>query len=160
MTVTYEAIASQTLGSAASTVTFSSIPSTYTDLVLVVNGFTTIDVQTYIQVNGDTGSNYSVTTMLGDGSSASSSRESGQQAIAAGGYGTSANGNKIVQIQNYSNTTTNKTLLIRANAAGSFVQARVGLYRSISAITSITHYVTSGNFATGSTFSLYGIKAE
>lgn len=159
-TNTYVALDTKTIGTAVPTVTFTNIPQGYTDLVLVVNGFTSADIQTYLQFNGDSSAVYSVTTMLGDGAAASSSRESGQQSIAAGGYGTSANGNKIVQIQNYSNTTTFKTSLIRANAASAFTQARVGLWRSTAAITSITHFATSGNFAVGSTFTIYGIAAS
>jgi hypothetical protein len=74
---TYEAIATQTLGSAAASVTFSSIPGTYTDLVLVVAGTLTTGTENIVmQFNGDTGSNYSVTSLLGDGSTASSFRSS------------------------------------------------------------------------------------
>jgi hypothetical protein len=65
-----------------------------------------------------------------------------------------------MQIQNYSNTTTNKTALIRDNFATYGTFARVALWRSTSAITSITLTMSSSTFATGSQFTLYGIKAE
>jgi hypothetical protein len=74
---TYEAIATQTLGSAAASVTFSSIPSTYTDLVLVCNFETSSNAiaGVYIQFNGDTSTNYSSTNLIGNGSTAESSRQ-------------------------------------------------------------------------------------
>ncbi len=66
----------------------------------------------------------------------------------------------IVQIQNYSNASTYKTCLIRGNDANNYVLATVGLSRSTSAITSISLATSSGaQFVTGSTFTLYGIKA-
>jgi hypothetical protein len=74
---TYEAIATQTLGSAAASVTFSSIPGTYTDLVVVIAGtLTTGSDNVSFQLNGDSGANYSVTVLTGDGSTASSGRAS------------------------------------------------------------------------------------
>ena len=66
----------------------------------------------------------------------------------------------IVQIQNYANTTTYKTLLGRGNRAGGEVQANVGLWRKTpEAINSITIKIGSGNFNSGTIFSLYGIAA-
>ena len=67
--------------------------------------------------------------------------------------------NAIVQFQNYSNTTTYKTVLSRGNNASNLVEAFVGLWRSTSAITAIDIKTQSGNFSIGSTFTLYGIKA-
>ena len=153
---TYEAIATQTLGSAAATVTFSSIPGTYTDLVLVIQGSMATAGGNYIQVNGDTGNNYSVTFMYGDGSSAASTRTTGFPSASAF-YLNTAQSNSILNFMNYSNTTTNKTILSRANS-NEFVSARVSLWRSTAAINSITVGSTF-NYNTGSTFSLYGIKA-
>ena len=72
---TYVAIAEQTLGSAAASVTFSSISGAYTDLVLVsVAGTTTGAPNTFLQLNGDTSTNYSITAIIGDGTSATSGR--------------------------------------------------------------------------------------
>ena len=78
MPATYDKIATYTLPSATSSYTFTSIPSTYTDLVLVVSARMTggggaSAIQ--LQFNGDTGSNYSITTLNGDGSSATSSKK-------------------------------------------------------------------------------------
>ena len=67
--------------------------------------------------------------------------------------------NRIVQIQNYSNTTTYKTGLVRANRAGGGVDAMAGLWRSTAAINSIVITHDTAQFAAGSTFSLYGVQA-
>ena len=160
---TYEAIATQTLGSSVATVTFSSIPSTYTDLVLVFAGTQTGAGVTYIaiQYNGDTGANYSYTALAGNGSAASSGRSSNNNEfyVTLGNPVTTTQNNMIMQVMNYSNTTTNKTTLVRSNNASERTEATVGLYRSTSAINSILVKIGANNFATGSVFSLYGIKA-
>ncbi len=164
--ITYTPIATTTLGSAASSVTFSSISGSYTDLVLVVNakgtGFTGSGTYPYVRYNSDSNTNYSRTWLAGNGSTASSSRGSSEnlQYLVGGTYidGTFSY-NSITQFMNYSNTTTYKTMLSRANNAGVQVDALVGLWRDTSAITSIVIYSSSGNFDTGSTFSLYGITA-
>ena len=163
---TYTPIASQTLSSAAASVTFSGIPQNYTDLVLVMNakgtGFTGSGTYPYVRYNSDSGTNYSRTYLSGNGSSASSGRGTSEnlQYLVGGTYidGTFAY-NSITHFMNYSNTTTYKTMLSRANNSGVQVDALVGLWRSTSAITSMIIYSSSGNFDTGSTFTLYGIKA-
>jgi hypothetical protein len=168
---TYEAIATQTLGSAAATVTFSSIPSTYTDLVLVVTGIgATASTFPWIRFNSLSTSIYSDTSLAGDGSTASSTRRTAQSR----GYiaenvemATTQVTNTIVNIMNYSNSTTYKTYLSRNNKASSGgypgTEAIVGMAQLTAAITSVTVGTAAGgtdyNFATGSTFSLYGIAS-
>ena len=139
-TNTYVAIETKTLSSAVSSVTFSSIPQTYTDLVLVVTNTTGSTNSIALQLGNntlDTGSNYSNTVLQGDGSSASSQRDTSQTSLIFGSTGTGIN-TTICQIMNYSNTTTNKTLLSRANWGGyTLLRALVGLWRSTSAINTI-----------------------
>jgi len=126
---TYTPIASQTLSSAAASVTFSGIPQTYTDLVVVlsVRGTTAsndIDVQG--QFNSDTGSNYSWTRIYGTGSTAGSQRGTSQTVLRIGnmaGSGYTAYSPMILNIQNYSNTTTYKTMLGRPNNPDRIVDA-------------------------------------
>jgi len=159
MTATYDCIATTTLSSAAATVTFSSISASFTDLVLVVNGTWsgTNNFQAITLVfNSDTGANYSRTVLQGDGSSASSSRES------TGNWGIIASdqSNSILHIMNYSNTTTYKTVVSRGSSAGYIVRAVVGLWRSTSAINSVEVKTASNNFNSGTSLTLYGIKAE
>jgi len=159
---TYEAIATQTLGSAASSVTFNSITGSYTDLVLVVSAISsgTAQPDVYMQVNSSS-TNYSRTRLGGNGSSTFSTNITGEGAWVIGPMESTASTNMIVQLMNYSNSTTFKTALIRSNDSAIAVQAMVGLWRFTNAITSIYLYPepAKGNFATGSTFSLYGIKA-
>jgi hypothetical protein len=163
---TYTPIATYTSGSAFSNYTFTSIPSTYTDLILVGNfGTTSGGANIALQVgNGsiDTGSNYSFTFMAGDGSSASSGRASNQAQIYIdySAYASnSISATYIWQIQNYSNTTTNKTVLGRANTPSVGTNACVGLWRSTSAIDRIKIDPQSTTFLANSTFTLYGIQA-
>jgi hypothetical protein len=159
----YTPIATHTIATAASSYVFSSIPATYTDLVLVVNAATgSNDIDMYIQVNSDTATNYSWTRLLGTGGAQISSRASntslGFRVGNMSGTDVGQN-NVIVQFQNYSNTTSNKTVLSRGNNAANLVETFVGLWRSTSAISSMNIKTQSGNFSVGSTFTLYGIKA-
>jgi hypothetical protein len=163
---TYTPIATTTLGSSATSYTFSSIPSTYTDLVLVATVLSADTTTKYltIQFNSDTASNYSDTFLGGNGTAASSVRDASQTEMYITPYGGMLNQTTnpvpvIINVQNYKNATTYKTALYRANQAGSNVLAGVGLWRSTSAITAIKVFVTAGNMASGSTFTLYGIAA-
>lgn len=161
----YEVISTQTLGSAVQTVTLSTIPSTYTDLVIVINAQASLQSDLYLTFNGDTSALYSNATLYGDGTSAGSTRNNrGNAFMTLTFYGavTTTAGASVhtVNIMNYANTTTHKTVLTRANAASSGVDASAGLWGSTAAITSMTFDLPSTRtFSTGSTFTLYGIKA-
>lgn len=159
MPVTYENIATTTLGSTQTTVTFSSIPGTYTDLVLVISGTVSTNQNYALRFNGDTGSNYSDTNLFGDGSSALSNRRSNQTVAYIGVSGTNPSPT-ISNIMNYANTTTNKTIISRsgyATGTAAQVESRVALWRSTAAITSIE--VSQSSMLSGTTLTLYGIKA-
>ena len=163
MAETYEPIATQTLVATAGTVTFTSISGAYTDLVLIANRRysnigTGVD-NTLITFNNDSGANYSNTYMNnGPGAGRISSANS---------LYTSAGGNETAQrysvdiwnIMNYSNTTTYKTSLMRMDFGSTMLQQWVGLWRSTAAINRIDINGSSGTFAIGSTFTLYGILA-
>ena len=161
---TYEPIASQTLGSDAATVTFSSIPQTYTDLVLVVDGAASGDSNPYLRVgNGsvDTGSNYSVTRVSGESTGATSGRGSNLNAGLYNGY-TVPNNERLLlvwHLMSYANTNVFKTALTTTAAGGSWVSRNVALWRSTAAIDIMTVRLSAFNYRSGSTFSLYGIKA-
>lgn len=159
---TYESISSVTLTSNSTTVTFGSIPQTYTDLVLVIVAkITSGGLDMFIRFNSDTGSNYSYTQLYGNGTSAASARGSSQTVGIAGSVYASNDGVAINHIMNYSNTTTNKSWLTRFSRGDGSAQIFANLWRSTSAISSFE--LSSGNpagtFTSGSTFSLYGIKA-
>jgi len=160
MPSTYTPIATTTLGSNAASYTFSSIPSTYTDLVIIYDGVATSSQTFSIQFNGDTGSNYSDTNLGGDGGAASSNRDSNITSAKMGINYSTGRSNFILNVMNYANSTTYKTALCRSNAAVGEVNARVGLWRSTAAITSVLLKMDStSNFASGSTFTLYGVKS-
>lgn len=157
MAATYEPIATTT-ASGVSTITMSSIPSTYTDLVLVIGGGAVSNI--LISFNGAGGTAFSDTFISGNGSSASSGRHSNRANMVMAYVGTgAAQGAFIYDIMNYANTTTYKTTIGRANDAGYEVGAYVGLWQSTAAINSITMVSNGGNYASGTTFTLYGILA-
>lgn len=167
MTVTYEKMATTTLGSSQATVTFSSISSAYTDLVIVLNTLTSVDiVYTRIKFNSDSAANYSSTYLEGSGSVANSNSYSNNNYIQFSYWNAGAGANPettILNIMNYSNSTTNKTALLRYNGVGggaSGVTSTVGLWRNTNAINTIEFSLGSGTFDSGSIFTLYGIKAE
>ena len=167
MPATYESIASTTLTSTAATVSFTSISGSYTDLVLICTVRSTFagnqnDIT--LRFNSDTGNNYSSTWVNGSGSAASSGRNTSQNYgyffyLPAANATAGVWGVGIANIMNYSNTTTNKTVLTRNNDPLAGVGAYAGLWRSTSAITSITIESPLVNLATSSTFTLYGIKS-
>lgn len=164
MPATYEPIATNTLSTATATVTFSSISGTYTDLVLVVNAKSTSGgVDLSMRFNGDSASNYSKTNLYGDAGGAKSTRQTNQTQgnLNLAGYVTNSFGTyQIAHIMNYTNTTTYKTYLSRAGNVSVGVDGIVGTwFKTPEAITSIALFVSGDTFASGSTFTLYGIKA-
>ena len=104
MAITYTPIASITVGTAVPSVTFSSIPQTYTDLILIYNGSSGI-VNLPVRFNGDSGNNYSYVRGFGDGSSSYTDRET-PISYAVYAIGSSTETLATMQINNYSNTTT------------------------------------------------------
>jgi len=159
---TYQPIASTTLGSAASSITLSSIPSTYTDLRLVFVLKNTSADNPIVRLNSDSGTNYSLTQIRGNGSAAQSSRGSNTSETILG-YNTASQWTfNTLDFFSYT-ASTNKTFLITtsedANGSGN-TYSIVSLYRSTSAISTITLSNFSGNtFVAGTTATLYGIKA-
>lgn len=169
MPATYEPIATTTLTSSQSTVDFTGISQSYTDLFLICSMLADNTTGRYAQIrvgNGsiDTGSNYSRTEMNGDGTGAGSSRDPNMSFIytnpqISDWVSTTNPFILTANFQNYSNTTTFKTVLGRYNNSGTRLGAYVGLWRSTSAINQIRVFTSAQSFASGSTFTLYGIKA-
>lgn len=160
---TYSTIATYTVTSAQASYTFSSIPSTYTDLVLVSNAVGTADLNFLLRYNGVTSSEYSSTLIAGSGTTAASSRFTNQTSLRGNYFGyvtTSLTANTIIQIMNYSNTTSYKTSLHRFSNASTGVDYTVGLWRNNAAINSITILNDNATtFAANTIFTLYGILA-
>ena len=162
MPATYEPIATQTLSASTSTVTFSSIPQTYTDLVLVSVFGSTAGMDIVTRFNGDSGSNYSSIRLFAQGSgSVLSSRVGPTNGIQPR---TSANQLSTVttihrqNIMNYTSTTAYKSTIGRYDYPAQ-VEAHIGRWLSTAAITSVSLVSDGQQFTSGSTFTLYGIKA-
>jgi len=165
MPSTYEPIATTTVsGTSTSSVTFSSITGSYTDLKLVFDGQANTGTPVIaLRLNGSSTANYSRTYLGGNGSAAFSGRDTGESAMRTVRLRQSQI-NCIWDLMNYSNTTTFKTVLGRGTDASTELIQHAFLFRgssgsSTAAITSITVLLDSDAFSNGSTLTLYGIKA-
>jgi hypothetical protein len=161
----YESIATAT-PSGSSSVTFSSIPSTYQHLQIRVNVINASVTQYLIRPNNDTtNGNYACHTLYGDGSSAGAGGSTASNPIIAcnlSNPSTSSPQTMIIDIQDYASTTKFKTIRVLTgndrNGAGG-IELNSVLWRSTSAITSLVFpNANSVNYNSGSVFSLYGIK--
>lgn len=168
MTLTYIPIASTTLSTAQTVVTFSSIPATYTDLVVRLSARRSASGRTDLDIwfNSDT-TNYSRTHLQGNGATATSGTGSGSKLrvvnVVTGATDTADSFNSVeLYIPNYLSSTskpisadgaheTNSTTAFRVVAAGLWYLSPA------EAITSISFQGAAGDFASGSTFHLYGI---
>lgn len=162
MPATYEKIATTTLGSAAASITFSSIAASWTDLKLVFNFRSTTGLCIAgLRFNNDSGTNYSNTILTGDGTSATSSRYTNGTNLGnqSGFLNTNVWGMLDFDIFSYSGSTFKTCLYTKsydANGSG-YVMKEVGLWRSTSAINRIDLFSGANQFATGSIATLYGI---
>ena len=95
----YEVISTTTLGTTQNQVDFSSIPGSYTDLVLIMTGGVTSSADVWLRMNGDTASNYSRTRLYADGTTVASSRNSSVSAIFVSVGTVGSNANMVIQIQ-------------------------------------------------------------
>ena len=161
MASTYTPIETYTVsGTSTNTITFNSF-SGYTDLEIVCNVLgTNGSTDAVIQFNGDTGANYSQTVIRGNGTTAQSVRYTVCYLDSYSTWDTGKNTVVKISLMNYENTTTYKSFLTRISMAAGDIAAAANLWRSTSAITSLTIKTSGGNAITaGSTFTLYGIKA-
>jgi hypothetical protein len=158
MPTTYTTVASYTFASAGTVYTFSSIPSTYTDLVLVMSninsgGATGLN----IRINGDTGSNYAYMRMYGSSSTINSD---GDTSLSTGGasIGIIDTGVSVVTSnwQNYANTTMFKSIITQ-HAGPQYNDVYATLWANTTAINSIQFSQGGQNFDIGTNFTLYGI---
>lgn len=155
-TPTYTPLANITLTGSQNTVTFSNIPNTYRDLVLVMTyTSSSAGAAVRITVNGDTGTNYSYLRMIGDATSARANSGTPSY-IYAGDHNTLIR-NNLIQFMDYSATNKHKSVLVRYNGNNESVQAAVSRWANTNAITSITISTGTGTWSPGSTFALYGI---
>jgi hypothetical protein len=155
-TPTYTPLATVTLGTAAASVTFSSIPATYRDLIFVFNGTTTIDDGVGLRFNGDTGSNYTNVRMFGNSGGAGSDTISTTRIVSTAGN-TSLRTAFISQVMDYLATDKHKTVLTRNNITDNNVTAIASRWANTAAITSVTVLSPGSTITSGSTISLYAI---
>ena len=164
MPATYEPIATTTGTGSSGTISFTSIPGTYTDLVMVFDGAVASGGTaglTFTINNITTGTLYSFTRLQGNGSTASSSRGTAANDGSFGYVSSSNRSTSILNVMNYSNSTTFKTAIARSlthDATDGRVGAYVTLFRDTPPVTRLD-IIASQNFTTASTFTLYGIKA-
>ena len=162
-TATYDLIASQTLGSAAASITFSSIAASWTDLRLVLVGTTTSASTAYWYVNGDnTYNHYSDTNLYGDGASAGSQNDNPAAGprLTINSITTTKPAMFTIDLFSYAGSTYKTALTTEANdqnGAG-YVSHWVSMWLNTAAVTSLTLYVNT-TFAIGTTAQLYGIRA-
>jgi len=166
MAITYEPIATSTLGTAAASITFSSIASSWTDIRVVISAVA-VDANSAaitLEFNGDAAGNYSNTNVEGNGTAASSGSTTNISGIySASTAQNAANGMFFVEANIFSYAgSKNKTVLIASSddANGTGIVSRIaGLWRNTAAINSIKiNKAFGGNFGVGTTATLYGIK--
>jgi len=152
-TPTYTPLATVTLGSSASSVTFSSIPATYRDLILVITGTVATSTNLSISLNGDTGSNYTSVFASGNGSTSSSGTGT-ESSMDLARLETAQRTNKI-EFMDYSATDKHTTALIRR---ATLMAAH--RWANTSAVTSIVIApIVATTFDSGTTFNLWGVIA-
>jgi hypothetical protein len=159
-TPTYTSLGTRTLTSTATSVVFSNIPATYRDLILVTNvtHSANAEIDLTIRFNSDAGANYSRLAMTGNGTTAASFAQTGNDGVNVLGASTTISV-AITQVMDYSATDKHKTVLFRGNLTAGRVSAFVSRWANTAAINNMSVSVLSGNYAIGSTFSLYGVIA-
>jgi hypothetical protein len=167
----FESIATVTVGTATPTITFSSIPETYSHLQLraLVRASGASDFNdARVRFNSDTASNYAGHQLFGDGSTAASNGEVTAANIfftycPAASSSASIFAPGVLDILDYANTNKYKTVksIHGSDRNGSgYAIMRSGHWRSTAAINTIGLYFPDGaNFVQYSSFALYGVKA-
>jgi hypothetical protein len=161
-TPTYTPLANVTLGAAASSVTFGSVPATYRDLICVVVAAGSTTLQGRIRLNGDSGNNYQYNRMSGSGSATSAATASSQSSgfVSAIAQATTTGALQMnINIMDYSATNKHTTIISRADQAANGTEAFVNRWANTAAVTSVQILTSTGNWAAGATFALYGVIA-
>lgn len=164
-----QAIYTQTASGSAATITFNNIPQTYTDLKIVVSGRggqAAVYQQTYWRINGDTGSNYSATSIQGTGAGTASYRESSQTrgslGLLNGSTATASSfGINEMWIYSYANSMNKQVIneyVTETNSATAYQGIESGLYRSNTPVTSFEINTFGAAIAANTTVTLYGIS--
>jgi hypothetical protein len=158
-TPTYIPLATITLGSASNSITFGSVPTTYRDLIVIIDGATASSCLPVMQLNGNLSSIYSLVGMGDDAGAGFSQAQILSYFNPIPGYAVTGKFSAIWQIMDYPATDKHKSILVRVNQhAGGHVHAGAGRWASTSAINSVRLTTSNGaNYSIGTTMSLYGI---
>lgn len=164
MAITYNAIATVTTGSLTTSISLSSIPSSYTDLVVIMTGSMAAGANTiYVRINGDTNTNYQTIYMSSNGSSRTAAVGSlRNDGVSFGNfaYGYTANTPFLVQahFNNYAQSTYSKTVLSKWSQGSNAVEYSGNRWTQTGAISSLEIRNNGGhNFNIGTTVTIYGI---
>ena len=158
----YIPLANLTLSSAATSVTFASISQIYGSLVIVRSGADTGNADHLIRINGDTGANYSAVLAEANGSASNGAVQSNLTYLPTIWnyyFGSNTVNMTFLSIEDYSAVDKHKSIIMRQDNSANGVQLLAGRWASLSAVTSVTLYNSSNQFAAGSTFALYGVSA-
>jgi hypothetical protein len=161
-TPTYTALANLTLSATAASVSFSSISQAYTDLVLVADASASTTAELYLRFNSDTSVYYQWQLMSGNGSAgqAGANADTNGARCSLNAYLVSgAKSSAIFNFFSYSSNTLHKGFSVRTDRAGGGTDAIAAVWTKTNAVTSIMLYPSTGTFASGSSFALYGIVA-
>lgn len=165
MATAFTALASTTLGSTATSITFSSISGSYRDLYLILTMVGGTMSQPLIKVNNDNSySNYGGVVLRSNGSSVYSTNISGYNyGMTLSLYTSNSGSNDIfydISFLDYATTDKVKPVLVRSNGAGSGVEMNASKWGNTAAITSLVLYDYNGfSFGAGTTATLYGVSA-
>jgi len=162
MPATYEPIATTTLGSAAASISFTSVATSWTDLRVVVNGTPTANLQFLFRFNNDSATNYSGTDLDGNGTSAASNRYNSDTGIYPNWSANATSAQPVLitfDVFSYAGSTykTALTTFSQDRNGSGFTERGVGLWRSTSAINRVDIVASANSFNTGTTATLYGI---
>jgi hypothetical protein len=157
-TPTYRPLANITLGSTAGSVTFSSIPNTYRDLVVVINGNVSSATDIAYRLNGDSASNYSNVWMFGDASSSGSGSNATTEGVV---HYTNQSSQFLTTFSliDYSATNKHKMGISRGSTVGGLSIAYASRWANTAAVTTLLCIAKGTTFTSGTTFALYGIAS-
>lgn len=165
-TATYEPIMSRVLTSRTSTVTLNSIPTTFNDLVLVMQPGNSASTGNAVRsrINGDTGNFYSALFVVGASGSGTSSRTGDNNQFDMGWQlglaTTSPNTTTIIHYIDYKGAH-GKSVIWRGGGTTQSIEMGCGIWRSNTAINAISFTIGGSggiDFEVGSVFTLFGIK--
>lgn len=161
-TPTYTALSTITLTGSDSEILFGSIPGTYRDLVVVIQGASATATNWRVRFNGDAGTNYHVQIMAGTGSGTAANSYPNE---VFGGFvwqgysGVTSLSQATLNVMDYSATDKQKTFLAQTDTPSAATEYFVNRWANTAAITSMSFFPQNTTWNTGTTISLYGVAA-